>query len=558
MESIDLNRGLLTRLLLVLALIASVPKTWAFPPHLSQADVQTIIAQAATRAVEVSPHSVIAVVDREGYVLAVWDVDGGDVPPQTVIAGAISRAGTAAFLSSDQNAFTSRTAGYIIQQHFPPGVRNTPPGPLVGVGLSNVAGYSDVNFMKQVPGDNFDPNSLAALFGTQSPGTFGGGLQLPIPPHPLANPSTLGTSLNDSAGGVPLYKQGRLVGGVGVIGDPNPIKQSTGFAIFFHDTQKHGTPGFREGPDNNEDVALSGQIGFDPPEEVLATHVLLGGIRIPYVETDSQLAGTQSFGTIGKPVPSFPVRTSPPTFDYPTAELGGTEGEIRFPFRDDPMPGKIGKASRLTAGEVEDIIGLAAERSRHTRAGIRLPVGTAAKVFISVVGNPNHDDVPAPILGIFRTGEATIFSWDVSVQKARTALFFSNNKFAQSSRTVGFLAQRFYPPGIDGMSPGPYFGIQEALFINVLKAVLPKRKQLELINKNLPNGITIFPGGFPLYREGRLVGAVGVSGDGVDQDDIIGISGATHFAPPARIRADQYIYHGARLPYVKFPRDPEL
>ena len=40
---------------------------------------------------------------------------------------------TAAYLSSNGEAFTSRTAGYIIQPHFPPGIANTAPGPLTGV-----------------------------------------------------------------------------------------------------------------------------------------------------------------------------------------------------------------------------------------------------------------------------------------------------------------------------------------------------------------------------------------------------------------------------------------
>jgi len=75
-------------------------------------------------------------------------------------------------------------------------------------------------------------------------------------------------------------------------------------------------------------------------------------------------------------------------------------------------------------------------------------------------------------------------------------------------------------------------------------------------NTNLPNGVTIFPGGFPLYRKGMLVGAIGVSGDGIDQDDIIAASGASLFPTPRNIRADQYTYKGARLPYAKFPRDP--
>ena len=101
--------------------------------QLTAADVQTVINQAVTRALQISPNSVIAVTDREGDVLGVWNVRGGE-PTTDEIASCVSKAGTASYLSSNQNAFTSRTAGFIIQQHFPPGVRNTPPGPLVRPG----------------------------------------------------------------------------------------------------------------------------------------------------------------------------------------------------------------------------------------------------------------------------------------------------------------------------------------------------------------------------------------------------------------------------------------
>src|SRR6476646_10699831 len=114
--------------------------------QLTAADVQKVINQAVTRAGSISPNSVIAVTDREGYVLGVWNVHGGE-PTGPQVATAVSKAGTAAFLSSNQNAFTSRTAGFIIQQHFPPGITNTAPGPLVGVGLSNLF-FSDINKFK--------------------------------------------------------------------------------------------------------------------------------------------------------------------------------------------------------------------------------------------------------------------------------------------------------------------------------------------------------------------------------------------------------------------------
>src|SRR5438270_9033222 len=123
------------RALLILA-AANLIATSAFA-QLTATDVTNIIGHAVTRAVTISPNSVIAVTDREGYVLGVWVVHGGSASVPE-IATAVSKAGTAAYLSSNQNAFTSRTAGFIIQQHFPPGVNKTATGPLVAVRLSNL------------------------------------------------------------------------------------------------------------------------------------------------------------------------------------------------------------------------------------------------------------------------------------------------------------------------------------------------------------------------------------------------------------------------------------
>jgi uncharacterized protein GlcG (DUF336 family) len=537
------------------AAAALLPLLVAFGPaasaeRLTKDEVEQIVAQAATEASRVNRRAVISVVDREGFVLAVWDMrNSAFKPADGVIAAAVSRAGTAAFLSSDENAFSSRTAGYIVQQHFPVGVRNTPNGPLVGVGFSNLF-YSDVNRFKAIP-PGFDPFSLAPSKGAPGdPHTkliSGGvrGLAVPL------------TSLNDSPGGVPLYKGGHLVGGVGVTGDGSPTDLSSAAAILSGFTQRTVTTGFKAGRDTDEDVALAGQTDFRPRDEILASNVLIAGIRIPYVhpkpEDIEDVHDAPPLGTIGRAVAGFEPKGSPEPFPYPVARLGGIEGEIRQPIRGDPLPGKIiGKASRLSAAEVKDILSFAAERCAKTRAGIRLPIGTIAKTFITVVNNPHKNGVAPVVLGTFRVGEATMFSWDVAVQKARTAVFFSNTQLAQSTRTVGFLAQRYFPPGLDGRPYGPYFGFQEAV-------TLKQRPRTGGFpgNPNLPNGITIFPGGFPLYRDGVLVGAIGISGDGVDQDDIIGASGCADFLPKPRIRADSYTYRGVRLPYVKFPRDPE-
>lgn len=527
------------RLLAAVSIAALVAPVASARERLNLEDVERILRQGIHEARKKSPHSVIAIVDREGFTLALWDVDGGTSPSPGLISAAIGRAGSAAFLSSNQNAFSTRTAGWIIQQHFPPGVRNTPPGPLVGVGFSNLF-FSDVNRIKKIP-----------------PGFEGENLISPILSPGARAPGVLFTSLQDSPGGVPLYKDGELVGGVGVTGDSSPTDLSAAVAILTKETQRDFTPGFKFIADTDEHVALAAQTGYRPDEDIFASRVFVAGVRFPYVTPrpenfpDVDFEDTAALGRHGNFVEDFEPRPAPLFYPYERASFAGVDGEIRFPIRDDPIPGKIGKASRLTAGEVRAVIAAAAKRASQTRAGIRLPLGTSAKVFISVVGNPRQAGIEPPILGVFRTGEATMFSWDVSVQKARTALFFSNSQLAQSSRTVGFLAQRYFPPGLDGRPYGPYFGFQDTVSLraNPDTGGFPG-------NPNLPNGATIFPGGFPLYRNGVLIGAVGVSGDGVDQDDIIGAAGASVFPAPNSIRADRFTYRGARLPYAKFPRDP--
>lgn len=498
--------------------------------QLSLTDVQQVIAQAATRANQVSTNSVIALTDREGYVLGVWVVNGG-TPATEIVANAIAKAGTAAFLSSDQHAFTSRTAGFIVQQNFPPGVRNRPPGPLVGVNFSNLA-FTDVNRLKD-------------------PATYNPSLTNGVNGAPVPTPITGG--LAGTPGGLPLYKGGQLVGGVGVAGDG--------------DGPADITPQTIAEPDTDEDVALAGQIGFTPAETIFGSHITIDGIRLPYVFSSTSLPSVSAFGTIGTNLAAFPPTAGPGPISYPGLALGGVTGELRIPIIDDPSGVPLPNAAgRLTAAEVTNIIAAAASRARTTRAGIRLPRGRAAQVFISVVNNPNSAGSPPVILGSFCTSpDTTRFSWDVSVQKARTAVFLSATNRAYSARTGGFLAQSLYPPGISGTQPGLFFGLQERFSIITPSPILATNPvngavftTSTNVNPNLPNGITIFPGGFPLYRDGALVGAIGVSGDGIDQDDIIAASGASLFPAPEPIRADRTQYRGARLPYAKFPRNPAL
>ena len=139
------------------------PPTTPTPPpaaNLTESDVNTVMLQAVNQASALGAPATIAVVDRVGNVLAVTQMAGA--PPMATVTSmrgikgglegatvattlmAISKALTGAYLSSQGNAFSTRTANQIIQQHFNPGVAGTPSGPLFGVQLSQLP-CSDFN-----------------------------------------------------------------------------------------------------------------------------------------------------------------------------------------------------------------------------------------------------------------------------------------------------------------------------------------------------------------------------------------------------------------------------
>ncbi|HUB68629.1 MAG TPA: heme-binding protein [Candidatus Methylacidiphilales bacterium] len=505
--------------------------SFAAQAQLTLADVQLIIQQAAQRAVALGANSttsatnnaVIAVTTREGEVLGVWSVNGLQ-PIQAVLAEAVSKAGTASFLSSNQNAFTTRTAAYITGQNFPPGITNRPQGALVGIGSSSLS-QSDENHFRMPP--------------------------FPVD-YSIGNP-VLDSSLTISPGGLPLYKNGILVGGVGVGG----ILPEEG--------------GYVSGYFESEDIALAGQSGYAPSSGILATGVFLDGIRLPYVESTS--GGGSGTGTPGVDVTGYPVQGAPAPTPWPQVTLGGVAGEYRRRDFADPDPvnpapiadpagttPNVPAADRLTQAEVIQILTQGAQRAVITRSAIRQPLSSPSALYVVVMNNPdttpdngtNPNDTPRT-LGIFRMNDSINDAFDVTPQKTRSALFFSNLSFAFGSRSIGFLAQAFFPPGINGTNPGPFQTYQAAY--SAPASTTPP-------NTYLRDGLTLFGGGIPLYRFdsnlGRyvLIGAVGASGDGVDQDDLVAAAASVGFEAPTDIRADQFSYNNARLPFVKFPRQP--
>ena len=198
----------------------------------------------------------------------------------------------------------------------------------------------------------------------------------------------------------------------------------------------------------------------------------------------------------------------------------------------------------------------AIDRAGRTRAAIRLPAGTRAKMVISVA------DPDGNILALYRMTDSAIFSIDVALTKARNVVYFSGpNRDARdlpgvpmgtavTNRTIGFGSQTFFPSGIFNSQPGPFADMYAA------DLAAPCTQGHQAPNPN-QSGIVFFPGSAPLYRNGQLVGGLGVSGDGVEQDDYVTAGGAQGYEPPDAMRADQIFLRGVRLPYWKFPRNPE-
>jgi len=218
-----------------------------------------------------------------------------------------------------------------------------------------------------------------------------------------------------------------------------------------------------------------------------------------------------------------------------------------------PVAGPLGG---LSAAEVKQILDNAEATANLTRAAIRLPLSSRTRMVIAVA------DLDGTIIGLRRMPDSTVFSIDVAATKARNMVYFNSSSrtaadlngvpmgTAVTNRTISFGAQPLYPPGIDGSNAGPFFN----LYTMDLANPCTQGFQSGAANAN-KSGIVFFPGSAGLFRNGVLVGGLGVSGDGVDQDDYVTNGGTAGFEAPAGIRADQVIDQGVRLPYFKFPRN---
>lgn len=575
---------------------------------LSVSDVQTIIAQAVAEAKARSAPATIVVTDRLGNVLAAYRMAGA---PRTQLVsskpagytgtliqagldsleipaelGAISKALTAVYFSSEGNAFTSRTAGQVVQEHFNPGDATAPAGPLFGVQISNLP-CSDIN---------------APFNGTgPSPG-----------PHPAP------VGLAADPGGVSLYKTGVPVGAIGVAAD----------GIYGLDADA-----FDRDFNLDEDIAIAGSFNYAGPLDRRADRITAGGRTLRYANVEfkdlaSNPATAPAFASLTIAdgaliaVPGYATAAvqAGTAFGQPASGVRADAGESYDPALDayvvvnqanvNRFPPRAGteNSDALTAQEVKTIAEEAFKVAQRTRAQVRRPLGSPAGETIVIT------DSNGVVLAIVRTRDALVDAIDVTTQKARTAAFFSNaaaagdlaaaipkpvkyfsaaynfqlnrvvltqptqadldapgylaatrnflglpNAFgdgavAFSSRALGLLTRPLYPDGVPDTAPAPLAapngkwslfntGLQLDLIYNQLAlriagylgntglTVDTSASQVPPLLGNctglarLPNGFTEFPGGVPIYRNGVLVGGIGASGDGSDQSDLVAFLG---------------------------------
>jgi uncharacterized protein GlcG (DUF336 family) len=450
---------------------------FAQPATLTKADVQQIV-EAAAKSIDANA-LVIAVTDRQGDILAVFRKPSAPAVEEL----AVGLARTAGFFSNAQAPLSSRTVRFISGVHFPPGILYTGNAALYGIENTNrgcIIGADYAEGKAVPPARSLDGLSLGTGIVTGKADIF----------------DSDSTAVNP--GGVPLYKNGQVVGGIGVAGVSGELAEYAAF--------------------------MGAAAGFLPTEIPAPGVVFIDGIALPFVDNITAPGGI-GLGTFEGSYIVDPIDAPAPA----------PEGDLVIPRA----------GSSLSAEEVRQILDRAIASANETRAVIRLPLGSRARMVIAVA------DLDGAILGLHRMEDATFFSVDVALAKSRNMIYFNGKTSelrsvpsgtAVTNRTIGFGAQPFFPPGLDFAEPGPFFDLY--------------KHDIENPCAFGGNGIVFFPGALPLYRNGVLVGGLGVSGDGVEQDDFVTAAAALGFEPPKEQRADRVRIDGVRLPYLKFPRNP--
>jgi uncharacterized protein GlcG (DUF336 family) len=638
-------------------IIASLVSSEEYAPgatdyFLAKEEVTQLLDRAA--GATASDDAIVAVVDRGGHLLGLR-VESGVSPVFTgnaaalifAVDGALAEARTGAFFASDQAPLTSRTIQFISQStitqrevesnpsvsdnnsplrgpgfvapvglggHFPPNIANTPPVDLFGIEHTNRDSIRPVgpDHIKGTADDIALPD-LPARFNI-NPAFFGPGVNNDnlTPPESYGlisgmNRYAQARGIGTLPGGTPLYKNGELVGGIGVF-----FPGATGFATAENSSLSATyNPAMPDRSLEAEYIAFAAAGGSSGAGASIGTiagiaplpgfdlpfgRIDLAGITLPLYGPGTPLQGPSilvqigmSLGT-GNPFSgsSYPIMTGQVPHPATDPVNINTRDGVEVPEGWLVMPHAGGN---LTQADVAQIILQGINEANKTRAQIRLPIGVRTKMSFAVTDSDGN------VLGLYRMHDGPVFSLDVAVAKARNAAYYDDPSqlltvdqipvlpkgVAFTARTFRYLAQPRFPEGIDGTPPAPFSilndpGIDPRTGLDngprLPASVYTSVYGFDSFNPNTnfrqansgsktnnQNGVVFFPGSSVLYKvvSGALVpvGGLGTSGDGVDQDDFVTAAAVTGYGPPPAVRADVFFVGGVRLPYFRFPRNPE-
>src|SRR3981081_3807757 len=158
---------------------------------------------------------------------------------------------------------------------------------------------------------------------------------------------------------------------------------------------------------------------------------------------------------------------------------------------------------------------------------------------------------------------------ELAVSLARTGAFFSNDQAPLSSRTVRFISGIHFPPGVSGAPNAALYGIENTnrgctLSTSFVagQAVPPSRS---ITSANTSLGITtgkadlsdsdpnaVNPGGVPIFRNGSVVGGIGIAGVAGDVAEFAAYVAATSNGFGPTLAAPGLIFiDGVQLPFVE-------
>lgn len=626
-----------------------LPSSAPAPQQTLTAGEADILIQRA-EAASASTDGIIVVTDRNGRILGVRVGSGVSSaitsdPEKLVFAidGAVAEARTAAFFGNNQAPLTSRTVNSLSQStitqrevesdpnitdpnstvrgpgfvaavgvkgHFPPGVANAPQVDLFQIehtnrdgtyspGPDQIIGTADDELRAER--FNADPADVPAGQGLYPPDSYG--VESGFSPRTAnGKPIAQGRGLGTLPGGIPIFKNGQSVGGIGVF-----FPGTTGYA-----TEENSALSMTYNPalpDRSLEAewmayaAVGGTTstvtnGINPvPIGTIGGVALPPGFGLPNGRIDLVGITLDIFG------PSGQEGISTLLAEGAAVGRGAPGGANQVIVAGDPNFTRDGvvvpqgwlitphDGVGVTAADVVQIVNQGINQANLTRAAIRLPLGTRTKMVFAV------SDLNGEIVGLYRDPDATVFSLDVAVAKARNTAYYANAAQLQAidqipgvpagtafeSRTIRYVALPRFPESVSGTAPGPFSQLNDGgvdpLTGLTVGAPLPASAYTSVLGHdsfnpgtnfraptdiNNQNGIVFFPGAVPLYKAMTpgglpvLIGGLGVSGDGVDQDDDMTIAAeAGYYVPTYILRADQVLVRGVRLPYHKTNRNPE-